>query len=75
MTTTHWQQGNGQQHYTLTQGTCVAMVWLSLVGVWAASVQCVDRTRGRPSFGTREDAQAWCLLRLAEFGADGLCGE
>jgi len=58
---------------TLATGACTATVWNSRHSSYAATVTDNSMVTARDSFATLEDAQAWCLTKLAELRANGKC--
>src|SRR3712207_296548 len=60
--------------YTLTMGTCAATVWLSTRHGYAAKVVHRGMATAQYGFETLENAQAWCLTKLAELRVAGRCG-
>ncbi len=62
----------GQQH-VLTMGGCEGVILQDTARIWVAQATQRGVVTDHDNFQTLEDAQAWCLTRLAEYAADGKC--
>jgi hypothetical protein len=61
------------ERYSLTAGRCSATAWNAGRHGYAAKVGYGGMTTAHYGFNTLEDAQAWCLMELAELRATGRC--
>ena len=68
-----WDESMDGQRYTLSGGTCMAMVTHDLGRLWVAQLVRMGVAIEHESFETLTDAQAWCFTRLAELRVSGNC--
>ena len=68
-----WHESRAGQHYTLTDGNCMAIVSRSPAQVWVAQLVRMGVAIEHDSFQSLGDAQAWSQTRLAELRAGGQC--
>ena len=68
-----WHENMAGQHYTLTDGNCMAVVTRSPAQVWVAQLVRIGVAIEHDSFQLLSDAQAWSQTRLAELRAGGQC--
>ncbi len=58
---------------TLATGACTATIWNAGHRDYAATVTDNSMVTAQQGFATLEDAQAWCLTKLAELRIAGKC--
>ncbi len=68
-----WIKGDGER-YTLTAGTCEAVVWHAGEYGYGAMFKYAGTSTAQYGFDTLDAAQAWCLAELAKLRAAGRCG-
>ena len=68
-----WTLDLATTRYTIAYGLCAATVWLSTRHGYAVKVGYGSMSTAQYGFTTLEDAQAWCLTKLAELRANGKC--
>ena len=68
-----WQENIPGQQYTLTGGSCTAVVTLEPAHIWVAQVARMGVAIEHDNFETLMDAQAWCVTRLGEIAAADGC--
>ncbi len=68
-----WHESMDGHRYSLTDGSCMAIVTRDLGQLWVAQLARMGVAVEHDSFEALTDAQAWCLTRLEELRADGQC--
>jgi hypothetical protein len=66
---------NAAGRHCLQQGEYIAEVWQTTDGTWIARIEAGGTFQSMGPFPNIEDAQAWCISRLAELRRSGACGE
>ena len=69
-----WTKDATGDQYTLQMGDCQAIVRRATEGAWTTLIEREGIVTEHGSYKTIQEAQAWCLGRLAELAAEGQCG-
>jgi hypothetical protein len=68
-----WHEDRAGQHYTLTDGNCMAIVTRSPAQVWVAQLVRMGVAIEHDSFQSLSDAQTWSQTHLAELKVGCQC--
>ena len=68
-----WKKDPADDQHTLTMGDCEGVILRTTATTWLAQIAQSGVVTDHDNLQTLEDAQAWCLTRLAEYAADGKC--
>ncbi len=69
-----WTIDPDTERPTLATGGCTATIWNAGHGTYAATVTDNSTVTSRRGFATLEEAQAWCLTKMAELRVSGRRG-
>ena len=70
-----WTTDTTGQQYTLKLGDCQAVIQQAAEGTWNTLIDREGAVVEHGNYNVLEEAQTWCLARLNELVAEGLCGD